>query len=182
MEPMAEASATAEPLIPAKIMFATMQAWASPPRICPTRLLAKPMMRTVVPPRFIRSPARMKKGTAMSGNESIPVNIRCATSCKGTPIARMTEKPVIPITSARGIPITKQTTKVIVISAIICHPPFSSGRRRALYRRWRGPEPTGRASDAEDEETCTRRPRGSPDTAATWEGPSRATSAPTGLR
>jgi hypothetical protein len=62
-EPMAEVSATADPETPAKIMETTIFTWLSPPWIWPIMAVEKPTSRRVIPPAFIRSPARMKKGT-----------------------------------------------------------------------------------------------------------------------
>ena len=41
-------------------------------------------MRPVMPATFIRLPARMKNGTASSGNDSMPAIMRCATTTSGT--------------------------------------------------------------------------------------------------
>jgi hypothetical protein len=62
-EPMAEVSATAEPETPLKIMEAAIFTWLSPPWIWPIMAVEKPTSRRVIPPAFIRSPARMKNGT-----------------------------------------------------------------------------------------------------------------------
>ena len=75
-DPMAEASATAEPLTPDRIMPATTFTWAMPPRICPTRASANFSMRSRIPVESINSPASMKNGMAMRTKESTPVNIR----------------------------------------------------------------------------------------------------------
>ena len=70
--PLPAASATPEPDIPAMIMFVTTTTWASPPRMWPTSVLAKSTSRSVIPPVFMRLPARMKKGMARRGKVSIP--------------------------------------------------------------------------------------------------------------
>ncbi len=58
------ASASALPLMPAKITLATMLTWASPPRSRPTRRLAKSNILSVIRLAFISSAAKMKSGTA----------------------------------------------------------------------------------------------------------------------
>jgi hypothetical protein len=40
-------------------------------------------MRLVIPAEFIRLPARMKNGTASSGNESMPPAMRCRITKSG---------------------------------------------------------------------------------------------------
>jgi hypothetical protein len=62
--PMAAASATAAPVIPAKIIALTTTTWPRPPFRCPTKLWANRNKRFVIPPAFIRLPVRMKKGMA----------------------------------------------------------------------------------------------------------------------
>ena len=46
---------------------------ASPPLRCPIIAWLNSTIRMVMPPRFINSPASMKNGIAISGNESMPV-------------------------------------------------------------------------------------------------------------
>ena len=70
--PVAAASATEEPDIPAMIMLTTTETLASPPVMCPTRARANLTRRSVTPPFSINSPASMKRGTARSGKESSP--------------------------------------------------------------------------------------------------------------
>ena len=71
--PIAEASATAEPEMPANIMEESTFTCARPPRICPTKDCAKRTMTAVMPPAFMSSPARMKNGTANRGKLSMPL-------------------------------------------------------------------------------------------------------------
>jgi hypothetical protein len=47
----------------------------------PTQACAMSMMRRLMPPLFISSPARMKNGTASSGKLSTPATRFCASSC-----------------------------------------------------------------------------------------------------
>ena len=48
------------------------ETWPSPPFTCPTSAFAKRKMRLVIPPVFIRLPARMKNGTARSVIPVVP--------------------------------------------------------------------------------------------------------------
>ena len=54
-----------------------------PPRIQPTPALAKRMMRSVMPPPFIRLPAMMKPGMQSRTNESTPAKIFCGKTTSG---------------------------------------------------------------------------------------------------
>ena len=83
MPPTEATSATAVPEMPPNSMEAAMLAWASPPRIHPTSALAKRMMRSVMPPEFIRLPARMKPGMHSSTKLSMPAYIFCGITTKG---------------------------------------------------------------------------------------------------
>ncbi len=83
IDPMALVSATAAPVIPAKIMLMTTLIYASPPRTGPTRTLQKVTSLRVRPPALMMFPARIKKGIAMSTGLSIPVKIRWAASMSG---------------------------------------------------------------------------------------------------
>ncbi len=69
---MAEVSATADPESPAKRMLERMFTWASPARKCPIMVSEKSTKDFVIPPRFINSPASMKKGIASNGPAWIP--------------------------------------------------------------------------------------------------------------
>ena len=71
MTPRPAASATAEPDMPANSMLPSTFTCANPPCTRPTSSLATSKIRSVVPPTFIRLPARMKKGMASSGNEVV---------------------------------------------------------------------------------------------------------------
>ena len=58
------------------IMLVTTVTCPRPPRICPTRHWAKWTRRLVMPPVFIRLPARMKKGIARRVKLVVPEYIR----------------------------------------------------------------------------------------------------------
>ena len=77
MLPSPPASATAAPDMPAKMTLAPTFTWPSPPCIQPTVARAKLKMRVVMPAVFIKWPARMKNGTAISGKELMPFTMLC---------------------------------------------------------------------------------------------------------
>ena len=70
---MAEASATADPEMPANSIEERMFTWASPPRKWPMSDWLKFTIERVMPPEFMSSPARMKNGTASKGKLSTPL-------------------------------------------------------------------------------------------------------------
>ena len=72
--PMAAASATDEPEISLWIIVATTVTMASPPRMNPTRLLARFTRRSEMPEVSISPPARIKSGIASSGKLDAPEN------------------------------------------------------------------------------------------------------------
>ena len=76
--PTLTVSARAVPEMPANNMEATTLAMERPPVMWPTILLQKPISRSVMPPWFIRFPARMKKGMAVNVNLLIPTKVRWA--------------------------------------------------------------------------------------------------------
>lgn len=65
IDPRAEVSATEEPEMPPKIIEATMFTSPSPPRMGFSIAMQKLMMRLVMPPTFISSPASMNSGMAI---------------------------------------------------------------------------------------------------------------------
>ena len=89
MVPMAAVSETAAPVIPAKKTLAMMLACARPPRTLPARMLAKRTSRVVMPPLFMISPAKMKKGMAIRVNMSRPEKY-----CRGAMEKRVTPDPM----------------------------------------------------------------------------------------
>ena len=66
------ASALAEPIMPAFSVDSTMFTWARPPIMFAVSAWAKSISRRVMPEMFINSPARMKSGIAISGNDCVP--------------------------------------------------------------------------------------------------------------
>ena len=78
-------------------------------------------MRCVIPPVFIRLPARMKNGIASSGNDVVAEYIRCAiiTSMSGPPIESMMSVPVSAIAMAIGRPTSISATSVAKTATIV---------------------------------------------------------------
>ncbi len=85
MAPVPAASARAEPLMPAKKTLTSTFTWPRPPRMWPTRALAKSTSRSVSLPLVMRSAARMKNGIAIMGKESMPLKARCGKTSMGIP-------------------------------------------------------------------------------------------------
>ena len=73
--------------MPEKNSDASTFTWPSPPRTWPTQAFANRKMRSVMPPVFMRFPARMKNGIASSVNPVVAENMRCGS------IARMRKSP-----------------------------------------------------------------------------------------
>ena len=62
-----------------------MLTWPRPPRTWPISEPAKATMRLAMPPRTIRSPAKMKKGIAISVKTETPAATRWKTTSGGRP-------------------------------------------------------------------------------------------------
>ena len=84
MAPMADTSATQEPVTPPKNMQETTSTRASPPLSRPTRALASTTMRSEIPPTLMISPARMNSGMVSSDMDWIPVFICWARTAIGS--------------------------------------------------------------------------------------------------
>ena len=79
MVPIAEAEAIADPAMAPINMADTILINANPPGKNPTKVLAKEINRSAIPPLLIICPESMKKGMAKSAKLSNPVAIRCET-------------------------------------------------------------------------------------------------------
>src|SRR5699024_10166945 len=138
-EPILAVSDNAVPDMPPNPRDDATLVRASPPRICPTRAFAKSMMRFVIPPAFIRLPARMKAGIASMTKESNPANIVWGMTVTGTPAIKRYAKAEKPKLKAIGTPAAIQNRKIPTTSKdIINHPPhflvhFSGNGQ--LYKR-----------------------------------------------
>ena len=97
--PRPAASATADPLIPAKTTLASTLACPKPPGIHPTSPLQKSKIRLVILPTFISFPAIRKNGIAIRENPLTPFTIFCTMVCicrtPNPPVAYIPTIPVI---------------------------------------------------------------------------------------
>ena len=73
--PTAMDAATDEPDMEPNRVLPRILVWARPPGIKPTNSLAKLISFWAIPPEFIRTPHKMKKGTAINEKLSTPVII-----------------------------------------------------------------------------------------------------------
>src|SRR5690606_34107608 len=113
-------------------MQVSTQVIGSPPCTPPTIDFANSTSRREMPPVSIRLPARMKNGTAASGNLSIAVNISfgTVTSLSGSVIAIPTML-AAPIDTATDRLSTKHSSIVTIIASVIAPPsPCRTLRRR----------------------------------------------------
>ena len=103
------------------IMLVTTVTWPSPPRICPTRHWAKWTRRCVIPPVFMRLPARMKKGIASSVKLVVPEYMRAGsisrTSVCPSPTKKITA--VKPMQTAMGSPSKMKRKSTAKMAAVI---------------------------------------------------------------
>ena len=81
---MAAVSAVADPVSPANRVPVATMLWASPPRTLWSTILQKPISLSVMPDSLMRSPAKMKKGMAMSGKDEDALYICCVMMLKGS--------------------------------------------------------------------------------------------------
>ena len=86
MVPSPAQSATALPLIPAKITLVRTFATPRPPGSRPTTSFAKSKILYVMPPVFISLPANRKNGTASRVKLLAPLTIFCAMTSNGIPV------------------------------------------------------------------------------------------------
>ncbi len=82
IDPIAAASETAAPVIPAKKILAIILAWASPPRRCPTITFANLTSLDVIPDVFIICPAKIKKWHSHQSKHIQPAKNLCGTILK----------------------------------------------------------------------------------------------------
>ena len=112
IEPKAEASAVADPEIPEKNILETIETWARPPLIWPTKFFENETILSVIPLSFMISPAAIKKGMANKVNESTPEYILVTIALKGKSPKKLSasidEKP---IANATGKLINKSKKK-----------------------------------------------------------------------
>ena len=85
MPPIEAESAIAVPEMPPKSIDPATLVSPSPPRTQPTAAFAKRMIRRVIPPPFMRLPARMNPGMHSSTKTSMPAYIFCGITASGMP-------------------------------------------------------------------------------------------------
>src|SRR5450756_968762 len=104
MVPSAATSATELPEISAKIIEATIDTMASPPRMKPTKDRQKPMSRRDIEVAFIKAPASTNSGMAMSGNFPAPSYSTMAafSSAASPPAIVMAASATMPSATAIG--------------------------------------------------------------------------------
>ncbi len=86
----------------------------------PTSAEANPTIRSVMPDRPMISPARMKNGMAMSGNESMPAKVFVIMIfMERDGVSAITNSEERPMPKATGIPAARQTAKLRNRVAII---------------------------------------------------------------
>ena len=100
--------------VPEMIIDETTLTWPSPPGTWPTRARAKRKMRCVVPPVFIRLPARMKNGMARSVKPVVPKYIRCGSIARKLPCPRAVKErtAVKPIATTMGRSISRNRIRM----------------------------------------------------------------------
>ena len=85
-EPIEAVSATEEPEMQPKKADARMLTSARPPRMKPTKILARFTKRSASPPSAMMPPARMKNGIASSAKSSVPSETLSITASSGMSI------------------------------------------------------------------------------------------------
>src|SRR5512147_840821 len=119
MVPMADASATEEPVIPEMIMLEITVTWASPPRTNPTTALANPVRALDIPPPDMRLPASMKKGIAIRMNESAAVTTRWIITMSRIPLYASAISEEISRLKEIGTLIASRKTKLMNSTTVI---------------------------------------------------------------
>ena len=106
VEPIAEALAMAEPDTAPNIIEAPTSTIPSPPRTRPIAASATRTSRSAIPARYIRSPAKMKKGIAIRVKTLIPAATRWTATMGGISIARKQASAAASREKATGTPMT----------------------------------------------------------------------------
>ena len=126
----AAVSASALPLMLAISTAAPMATKPRPPLMWPTQAWAMSMMRRLMPPAFMSSPASTKKGTASSGKLSTPPTRFCASSwgskksstqAMAAPVSTRARPMFMPVPMSTSMP-TMNTHRACV-SGLITRPP-----------------------------------------------------------
>src|SRR4051812_24264647 len=122
MPPVAVASATAEPVMPAMIRLVMTATCERLPRKWPTIAVDQSISLWVTPPRFMTSPASTKSGTVTSAAESTPETSVSGAITGSTPVPL---RSIMPSSAARIIekptssPISSKAKKISVLMMIM---------------------------------------------------------------
>ncbi len=134
--PIAAVVAGLEPEMAAKIIDAKMATMDRPPVILPTRSMEKSTSRLEMPPVLMMLPARTKKGIAISGNESTPLNRVWVPMMRGVLLASMMAAiEAKPRQTAMGTPMSRAKAKEAKRMVVIARLPAASRCFSSL--RWR---------------------------------------------
>ena len=132
MEPTAAVVAGPEPDTAAKNMHTTTVTMAKPPVTRPKNTLHTFRMRLDTPPLAISSPARINRGMAIRGKESLPAMSWLTTKVsvmRG--LTRTAHRALIPMAMPTGTFSTRKTSraanKTMAVVLILQTPPRSSG-------------------------------------------------------
>ena len=119
----------ADPEIPEKIMLLTTFTWPSPPLMWPTMHWARRKILWVIPPVFIRSPTRMKKGMARRGKPVVLEYMRAGSimSMSVWPNRMKKTTAVRPMETAMGSPSMIRPMRTAKMAAVIMIDFFFSG-------------------------------------------------------
>ena len=113
------ASDTAVPDTVAKPAPASIVTCAKPPRTRPTRVLANAIRRSMMFALIISSPANIKNGIDISGNELTECIMRCGTIEKSTPPSHKAIIEATPIAKAIGKPNSASNIKPTMTNRLI---------------------------------------------------------------
>src|SRR5690606_12736138 len=122
--PIAEAAATAEPAMAPNNIAAITFTYSNPPGSLPVMDLARLINRLAMPPRFMISPASIKKGTAKREKLSNPVPIRWAMVVAEGTVATVTISvinPDNPKLQATGTPKAIKETKITTSTMMLMY-------------------------------------------------------------
>jgi len=131
MEPIATTVATLEPHTRANMAQATMPESARPPERWPTIEVAKSIMRRATPPCVRKLPARMKNGTAMISNFSMPVkSLRPTDWIETSVIVNRNTRTVSPSAIEIGMPVSISATRSAKMMPALLVNPIASRHAR----------------------------------------------------
>ena len=104
IEPVPARSAVDEPIMPPKNIEVTTLTWAKPPRIDPTRAVAKANRRAEMPPVFMTPPASTNSGKASRTNRLMPEIIICGRVEAQAPVSHRSRATAVTRPITMGTP------------------------------------------------------------------------------